>query len=281
MSDKVLNSIDNRDTSPIEGKFEDLKNGIFLLKKNSIAFVELEPHFRLPEYIACSFNLKVKTVYKGLLLGTGPIVDPGYTGKLFFPLHNLTNNDYQIDLKKSIISMEFTKISFNKNWTKKEIDTSDGLNIYDKGEYKKFDDKGKKKSEQKTLRDYLQEANPYSPIFSSLSDVHRYKTELDNVYKKTNGIANKINLAVLITIIATLLTSSGLLLSFYMVHSKTIEQIEASNKILLRYDSTKDEVKYDSLKKQYNRLDKEMSSLRGDLQKLEENKKGNKKKPLQ
>ncbi len=28
-------------------------------------------------------------VYKGLLLGTGPIVDPGFVGKLYIPLHKL------------------------------------------------------------------------------------------------------------------------------------------------------------------------------------------------
>ena len=59
----------------------------FDLAPNSIAFVALEPCFRIPEYMALRFNLKIKHIYKGLLLGTGPLVDPGFSGKLFIPLH--------------------------------------------------------------------------------------------------------------------------------------------------------------------------------------------------
>src|SRR5436190_7515718 len=46
-----------------------------VLVRNSIVFLTLEPFFRLPYYIAARFNLKIKNVYRGLLLGTGPIVD--------------------------------------------------------------------------------------------------------------------------------------------------------------------------------------------------------------
>src|SRR5260370_27852024 len=66
----------------------------FCLKANSIAFVTVEPMFRLPDYMALRFNLKISHIYKGILLGTGPLVDPGFQGKLSIPLHNLTTNDY-------------------------------------------------------------------------------------------------------------------------------------------------------------------------------------------
>ncbi len=108
-----------------ERKKRDLeKDGPFKLKKDSIVFVELEPTFKVPNYIALRFNLKIEHVYKGLLLGTGPIVDPGFEGKLFIPLHNLTSNDYKFHYRDELIYMEFTKLSrhsknepikFNKN----------------------------------------------------------------------------------------------------------------------------------------------------------------------
>jgi deoxycytidine triphosphate deaminase len=73
----------------------DLQKGdYFTLKSNSIAFVTLEPMFRIPNYIALRFNFKITNVYRGILLGTGPLVDPGFVGKLSIPLHNLTSNDY-------------------------------------------------------------------------------------------------------------------------------------------------------------------------------------------
>lgn len=87
------------------------ENKPFVLRQNSIAFVTLEPTFRLPDYIALRFNLRIDHVYKGLLLGTGPLIDPGFTGKLSIPLHNLTTNDYELFGGEGLIWVEFTKLS--------------------------------------------------------------------------------------------------------------------------------------------------------------------------
>ena len=88
----------------------------FELLPNSIAFVTLEPEFRIPKYIALRFNLQITHIYKGLLLGTGPLVDPGFNGRLSIPLHNLTNNIYRFNYGDTLITMEFTKLSQNKEW---------------------------------------------------------------------------------------------------------------------------------------------------------------------
>lgn len=93
------------------------KDAGFRLEKNSIAYVELEPVFRVPSYIALRFNLKIKHIYKGLLLGTGPIIDPGFNGKIFIPLHNLTNNTYYFKGDDILIELEFTKLSPNREWS--------------------------------------------------------------------------------------------------------------------------------------------------------------------
>jgi len=82
-----------------------------ILKPNSIAFVGIEPTFRLPDYIALRFNLKITHVYRGLLLGTGPLIDPGFVGKISIPLHNLTSNEYIFSFNESLIWIEFTKTS--------------------------------------------------------------------------------------------------------------------------------------------------------------------------
>lgn len=50
-------------------------------------------------------------MHRGLLLGTGPIVDPGYWGKLCIPLHNLTDEDHRILQHEGLIWIEFTKTS--------------------------------------------------------------------------------------------------------------------------------------------------------------------------
>jgi deoxycytidine triphosphate deaminase len=84
--------------------------GEFLqIPANSIVFVECDLDFRIPEYIALRFNLHIEHVHRGLLLGTGPLVDPGFRGKLCIPIHNLTSEDYEISRKEGLIWVEFTK----------------------------------------------------------------------------------------------------------------------------------------------------------------------------
>jgi deoxycytidine triphosphate deaminase len=93
----------------------DVKDGdSYELSENSIVFVQIESKIRLPDYIALRFNLRIKHVHRGLLLGTGPLVDPGFGGDLLIPLHNLTSEIYVIKVDEGIIWIEFTKTSHNR-----------------------------------------------------------------------------------------------------------------------------------------------------------------------
>jgi deoxycytidine triphosphate deaminase len=83
----------------------------FTLPANSISYVQIGCEFRLPQYIAVRFNLRITHVHRGLLLGTGPLVDPGFHGRLLVPLHNLTSDKYTIRGDEGLIWMEFTKTS--------------------------------------------------------------------------------------------------------------------------------------------------------------------------
>lgn len=89
------------------------------LEPDSITFLAVKQYFRIPSYMVLRFNLRVSHVYKGLLLGTGPIVDPGFIGQIFIPLHNLTSNYYLIKKDAGLIEVEFTKMSNNNKWSLK------------------------------------------------------------------------------------------------------------------------------------------------------------------
>ena len=101
-----------------ENKIEkiDFIGGVLTIPANAIVFVECDLDFRLPSYIALRFNLQIRHVHRGLLLGTGPLVDPGYWGKLCIPLHNLTSEDYSIPITAGLIWIEFTKLISNVDW---------------------------------------------------------------------------------------------------------------------------------------------------------------------
>lgn len=80
-----------------------------VFKKNSIIFVSTKEKFDLPFYIIARFNLRVTWVYDGILLGTGPQVDPGFTGFLSCPLYNLTNSDITIRRGQDFATIDFEK----------------------------------------------------------------------------------------------------------------------------------------------------------------------------
>ena len=88
------------------------------IKANSITYWETKEVFRLPQYIAARFNLHIRYVHKGILLGTGPIVDPGFVGPLLIPLHNLTDNDYVVEGGDKLLWVEFTKLTHHEYWSR-------------------------------------------------------------------------------------------------------------------------------------------------------------------
>jgi deoxycytidine triphosphate deaminase len=95
-------------------KYEVLKVEVgvsYILPMNSISFLFTRDVFRLPDYMAARFNLRIKLVHAGLLLGTGPLIDPGFAGRLLIPLHNLTSEDFEIKGGEGLIWVEFTKLS--------------------------------------------------------------------------------------------------------------------------------------------------------------------------
>jgi deoxycytidine triphosphate deaminase len=139
----------------------DLSRGEHLrLGRNSITYVTLAPMFRMPDYMAARFNLTIRDVYRGILLGTGPLVDPGFEGKLSIPLHNLTYNDYTVVGGEVLVWMEFTKLSPHPDWDRSVVR---GANR--RGAFVGFPDR---KRQRKTVDDYLQWASGGEPIRSSI-----------------------------------------------------------------------------------------------------------------
>lgn len=104
-----------------EGKIRKMEDEqpYFYMEPNSIVYVSSAETLNLPFYIVARFNLRVKWVYKGILLGTGPQVDPGFKGNLSCPLFNLTNRAVRIKLGEMFATIDFERTSDfceNKPW---------------------------------------------------------------------------------------------------------------------------------------------------------------------
>lgn len=95
----------------IEGKEKVLTERMphLVIPQNSIVFVSMRQVLCLPHYIVGRFDLAIDFIYRGLLLGTGPQVDPGFQGALGCPLHNISNEDIQMRLDEPFAKIDFVK----------------------------------------------------------------------------------------------------------------------------------------------------------------------------
>ena len=91
-----------------------------IIPAQSLCFVQLEPYFRLPYYMAVRLSLRTTQIHRGLLMGTGPMVDPGFSGRVLIPLHNPTAVDYDLDTTQALVWAEFTKTTFGFRPAEKE-----------------------------------------------------------------------------------------------------------------------------------------------------------------
>jgi len=196
------------------------ENNLLKLPANSIVFVECGTKFKLPKYIAVRFNLRIGLVHRGLLLGTGPLVDPGFIGELLVPLHNLTSKDHYIDIRKHIIWMEFTKTTYKKP----ESGTPDRAEFL-------------RRKQNKTPTDYLNDARKslfdgrFVTIQSSIPGVfakaNKNATNALKIANKTERFVSGIGIAVLIGIFALGITTVSFLSSFVQ---NTYEQVDETRK---------------------------------------------------
>ena len=220
----------------------------FDLEPNSIAFVTLEPTFRIPTYLALRFNLKITHVYKGLLLGTGPLVDPGFNGKLSIPLHNLTSNTYRFFYEDELITMEFTKMSPNAAWLQ------DGGSLCSPHSEKYIENIIES---NRTVNDYIAKAlkkDRLKQIISSIPDaVNDCQKEVYSANKAVKSMqqASLIQTAISIVAVCTLVISAiGL-------------SLNAINKANDRYDELYNE--YTEMRTAY---EAEINLLQDDINKL-------------
>jgi deoxycytidine triphosphate deaminase len=141
----------------------------FELRPNSICYLTLRPHFRIPAYLAGRFNLLIRDVYRGLLVGTGPLVDPGFEGVLSIPVHNFTSNKYVLRAGEGFVYFEFSKLSWSNPkdaikppWVKDPIHTQPPF--------------PRSKNSRRTLSDYIVEATGGGPAQNAIQqDIKRVK----------------------------------------------------------------------------------------------------------
>lgn len=181
----------------------------YVLEPNQIVFIEPDVTFHLPPYLAIRFNLTIKLIHRGLLLGTGPLVDPGFKGKLLIPLHNLTKNKYVLHAEDHFIWVEFTKLDTSR------IDTKpDGKSVWKSvaGSTFEYSDFPTNKRELKPIN-YFRKSNAGAEVRSSLID------ELKSLEDQRSKLETTIRRLSLVSIVSLVLSVSGIFALIYSAQS--------------------------------------------------------------
>lgn len=207
------------------------RNEIITLPANSISFIQVEPEVRLPDYIAIRFNLRITHVHRGILLGTGPLVDPGFQGKLLIPLHNLTASPYSINTRDALIWIEFTKTTFT---------------FKSGADYPHYEGTFCKFPEEKmwlTPDDYLSKASGTEPIRSSIPElIRKAETSASTAAisaDKTAKIARNVSISGAIVVVIAL---ASLIIGGYQVVTNTLDLISGTSENLARIESNQTEI---------------------------------------
>jgi deoxycytidine triphosphate deaminase len=157
-----------------------------ILEQNSLCYVTLKPTFRMPAYIAGRFNLLIRDVYRGLLVGTGPLVDPGFVGRLSIPLHNFTSNEYPLIAGQGFVYFEFTKLSWTNGDQPPPTETWLKLPIAVQPPFP-----GSKNARQ-TIDDYLVPATGGLPAENAVgAEIRRLSGTSEEIARTTETIARR------------------------------------------------------------------------------------------
>jgi deoxycytidine triphosphate deaminase len=219
------------------------------LEKNSIAFINLKTKFRLPDYIALRFNLQIQLVHSGLLLGTGPLVDPGFVGNLLIPVHNLTANKYRFKGTDGFIWVEFTKVSPNALWK-----GTPGLERH--GQFKPFPTRKINMTEEY----YFKRANNNNPIQSSIPGEVKEAKEIasgaQKVASDTKNYLDTLKKVGWISLLAIFVSAAIALIPIYSLVNDSVNYVKNA-----REEIRNELVELKALKKELrDRIDKEKKS---------------------
>src|SRR5216684_715305 len=85
------------------------ESGAVTIPKNGLLYFSIKEKLNLPRFLIAIHDLKVKEVYRGLLVGRSVNVDPGYSGHINYPIFNFTSQDRLLRVDDEIGTIIFVK----------------------------------------------------------------------------------------------------------------------------------------------------------------------------
>ena len=236
------------------------------LKPNSLTFITTIEKFKLTKDIICRFNLKSKWVHQGLLLGTGPIVDPQLHAFLLIPIHNFSSQPLTVHYGDELISVEFTK-TLNPD---KQLDLpGGGKTKYIENENWDFDFKkyrkriGEKPVESSVLSQfqaYDEAIRLYEKNIKAITEENE-KT-VKNLEDKNAETLNRHTRFNFIGLIAAILGAAVLVFTSWQVIESAHKKIDVANNLIKQYEEGSVDFRSFASKSTYNDLQKKFLELK-------------------
>ena len=228
------------------------------LHANSITYLWMKEELMLPQYIAARFNLHISHVHKGILLGTGPLVDPGFFGNLLIPLHNLTDNNYKFYGGEGIIWVEFTKLSGHEFWSnQKETENPHDLKSFPI------------RKDVSTPEEYFKRSDIRSSGVQSAfkGALEKAKKAAKSARKETDSFKNYYTWGGLATVLAIVISLAVMIVEGLSLVTQTIK-ITDDVRHQIKLDGDKQSQKIDSVKNDIADLEIRMTRYKDEVSEL-------------
>jgi|GEM_PF-787992 len=252
---------------PEENRNKNIKTKVEL-RPNSLTFVTTVEEFNLPKDIIARFNLKSKWIHEGLLLGTGPIVDPELSARLLIPLHNFSSQDVTLNFDEEFISVEFTKtLNPAETYPDLEVDIKKDSDLSQDDEVA---EKGFLFSEDGTIK-YIENDNRLFNFDKYRKRIGRKKVEssvsskFDQYDKTVKAYDNRLKLFSWVGAITALGTFIALIVLFYntfMLVDASNTKLEEASAIVKQYQNDNVDLRGFVLKSTYEELKSDFDELK-------------------
>ena len=83
----------------------------FLIEPYELAVISIYENLNVPRYLVGRWNIRIGLIYKGVLLVSGPQVDPGFRGRLYCTIFNLSTTTIRLRYKEHVATIDFAKTS--------------------------------------------------------------------------------------------------------------------------------------------------------------------------
>lgn len=97
------------------------------IEPGSICLAPSRETLLIPHWLVATFNLKSRYIFRGLLMGTGPQIDPGFMGVLTCPLHNISCEAVTLRFCEPFAKVDFIRTSWGATVDFTGIEDEDDL----------------------------------------------------------------------------------------------------------------------------------------------------------